>query len=323
MEKFFLPFLYSFAASILAIPLLLRIGKKYKNIKRISGGVVILIFVLGVLFNKNLVITPQILGIIIGGLLILVFGFWDDLKNLSWKWQLLFQIIIAIVAISFGVRSLYLTNPSGGIINLQNPFLYYSLFSIFYLLFINSLNWLDGVDGLSGSVTLVALFTIFFLSFKPEVNQPAVAILTAISAGAILGLLVFNWAPAKILAGTAGAWFFGFLLASFSIFAGAKVATVLMVALIPILDFFYVIWERWQAGEPIVKEDDRHLHYRLIKLGLSKTEITLMVSAATALVGIIALNASAMGKIFFAILLAAIYFAIARILSLKCRNFEN
>jgi len=86
--------------------------------------------------------------------------------------------------------------------------------------------------------------------------------------GAVLGFLVFNFNPAKILAGTSGAWFFGFILASLSIFAGAKIATAGMAALIPILDLIRVVWERWQANQSIFQKDRRHLHYLLLNAGL-------------------------------------------------------
>lgn len=321
MAKFLFPFSYSLAAAVLAMPLLIWLGKKFKikNVKRHGGAAIILIFVFSVFFNRDLVITAQIAGIIIGSLMILVFGFWDDLKNLSWKKQLFFQIIVALVAIVFGVKSYYFTSPFGGIINLGNPFIYFSLFIVYYLLFINSLNWFDGIDGLSGSVVLVALLAIFFLSFKPEVNQPATAILCAIGGGAVVGFLIYNWNPAKILAGTAGAWFFGFLLASLSIFAGAKVATVLIVSLVPILDFLNVIGERFQAGESIFSGgDSRHLQYRLIKLGLTEMEIILLISGFSALIAGIALSISSMSKLIFIIIFTFIYFIFAKILRAKC-----
>ncbi|GAH05001.1 unnamed protein product, partial [marine sediment metagenome] len=75
------------------------------------------------------------------------------------------------------------------------------------------MNWLDGIDGLSGGVAFIAAVTIFILSLKPEVNQPPVGIISLALAGSILGFLIFNFYPAKILAGTSGAMFMGFSLA--------------------------------------------------------------------------------------------------------------
>jgi len=326
--KFILPFLFSFLLSIVAIGFLLRAViysrakiSEFRNLsfrKRFGGAVVILVFILVVLLNKNLVITKPIEGILIGGLLILLFGLWDDLKNLNWKWQLIAQMIVALVAISLGVKSDYVTNPWGGVITLSQPFLYFSLFTLYFLLFINSLNWLDGLDGLSGSVTLVGLAVIFFLSLLPHVNQPAVAILSAIAGGAILGFLVFNWHPAKIMAGTSGAWFFGFLLASLSIFAGAKIATVLLVSLIPILDLVRVVWKRYRAGNSIFQGgDSRHLHYQLLKLGLKEKQIVVLVSGVSAIVGLVALNLGAVGKVLFIAVFSVVYFLLLRIFEIK------
>jgi UDP-GlcNAc:undecaprenyl-phosphate GlcNAc-1-phosphate transferase len=271
--------------------------------------------VLLVLLNKDLVITKPILGILAGSVLVLLFGLWDDIKSLSWKKQLLLQIVIALVAISFGVRSEFITNPLGGIILLTSPIIYAILYTLYIMLFVNSLNWLDGIDGLSGSVTLVALGTIFFLSFKPEVNQPATAILCAIAGGAVFGFLVYNFKPACIFAGTSGAWFFGFLLASLSIFAGAKIATVMTVSIIPILDLMRVTWERHGAGQSIFQgNDDRHLHHMLLKSGVSERKILIFLALASLGFGILALMLSAKGKIFLIAMAAAVYlFVISKI----------
>lgn len=311
--KFLLPFLFSFFVSIIAIGILLQ--AKVKNKKRLGGIIVILVFLLFVLLDKNLVITKPIAGIMIGGLLILIFGLWDDLKNLNWKWQLVFQIIVAIVVISFGVKSNFITNPFGGAISLNNPTIYIILYTLYFILFINALNWLDGTDGLAGGVTLASLGAVFFLSFKPEVNQPAVAILSAIAGGAVLGFLVFNFHPAKILAGTSGAWFFGFILASLSIFAGAKIATVMMAALIPILDLTRVISERWRAGQSIFQRDKRHMHYLLLDAGVSEKKIFFLYFFASILVGILALNLRVWGKLGTIVAIGLIYFIIAKLVN--------
>jgi UDP-GlcNAc:undecaprenyl-phosphate/decaprenyl-phosphate GlcNAc-1-phosphate transferase len=303
--KFISPFLYSFIVSVIAIGFLLRV--KINNKKRLGGVVVIAVFVLTVLLDRNLVITKPIAGILIGGVLILLFGLWDDLKNLNWKWQLLFQIIVAIVAISFGVRSGFIVNPLGGVISLNDPTIYYIFYIFYFLIFLNALNWLDGTDGLAGGVTLASLAAVFFLSFKPEVNQPAVAILCAIAGGAVLGFLIYNFNPAKILAGTSGAWFFGFILASLSIFAGAKIATVMMAVLIPILDLIRVVWERWQSGQSIFQKDRRHLHYLLLERGIGEKKIFFLYFLSSVLIGAAALNLNGIGKLSMMGIVGIIY----------------
>ena len=308
--KFLLPFLFSFTISIIAIFFLLR--TKNTSVKRLGGAVVIAVFVLTVLLNKDLIITKPIAGILVGGGLILIFGLWDDLKNIKWQRQLMFQIIIAIIVISFGVRSEFIANPFGGFINLTSPVIYFLVFTFYFLVFLNALNWLDGTDGLAGGVTLASLGTIFFLGLKPEVDQPATVILAAIAGGAVLGFLIFNFNPARILAGTSGAWFFGFILAGLSIFAGAKIATVMMAVLIPILDLARVILGRYKAGQSIFQRDKRHFHYLLLEAGVSEKKIFFLYFFASVLIGILALNLRAAGKIISIIIIVLIYLLSAR-----------
>jgi UDP-GlcNAc:undecaprenyl-phosphate GlcNAc-1-phosphate transferase len=157
------------------------------------------------------------------------------------------------------------------------------------------------------------------LSFKPEVNQPATAILCAIAGGAVLGFLIFNFHPAKILAGTSGAWFFGFFLASLSIFAGAKIATVMMAVLIPMLDLMRVIWERWQAGQSIFQKDRRHLHYLLLERGLGERKIFFLYFLASVIIGFLALNLKAMGKLVIMLIVGAIYLGVYSSLSSRAK----
>jgi UDP-GlcNAc:undecaprenyl-phosphate GlcNAc-1-phosphate transferase len=304
--KFLLPFLYSFIISIIAIWGMLRVKSEAR--KRLGGVVVIAVFALVVLLDRNLVITRPIAGILVGGLLILFFGLWDDLKNIKWQWQLVFQIVVAVVAISFGVRSGFISNPLGGAISLNSPAIYYFFYILYFLIFLNALNWLDGTDGLAGGVTIASLATIFFLSFKPEVNQPAAAILCAIAGGTALGFLLFNFYPSKIMAGTSGAWFFGFILASLSIFAGAKIATVMMAALIPILDLVRVVWERWQSDQSIFQKDRRHLHYLLLERGIDERKIFFLYFLTSILIGALALNLNGIGKLVMMGIVALIYF---------------
>ncbi|HLM84234.1 MAG TPA: hypothetical protein VK254_03440, partial [Candidatus Bathyarchaeia archaeon] len=170
-------------------------------------------------------------------------------------------------------------------------------------------------------VAFASLAAVFFLSFKPEVNQPAVAILCTIAGGAVLGFLVFNFNPAKILAGTSGAWFFGFVLASLSIFAGAKIATVMTAALIPILDLVRVTWERWRAGQSVFQKDRRHMHYLLIERGINERYIFGIYFFSSILIGILALNLRAMGKVGIIMIVAIIYIIIIKLVNTNFSPF--
>ena len=168
--------------------------------------------------------------------------------------------------------------------------------AIWAVLLMNSMNWIDGIDGISSGISLIGGATIFFLSLRPEVNQPPIGIISAVFIGGLLAFLLFNFYPAKILAGTSGSMFMGFVLAILAIFAGAKIATTLLVMAVPIVDALWVIGERFQSKKSIFSADRRHLHYRLLEFGWSPKKICIFYYVITGLIAVLALNTRAVGK---------------------------
>jgi UDP-GlcNAc:undecaprenyl-phosphate/decaprenyl-phosphate GlcNAc-1-phosphate transferase len=312
-ELYFFPFICSFSIVVVLTAAILfffkgtgkntRIEPRHFHspaICRLGGVAIILSFVATILLDIHLYISQGLWGIIVACSFLLVIGVWDDFWEIDWKIQLFFQIAIVILIFILGVKVEYISNPWGGIIMLNaGKYLLFSLLVmiVWFVLIINSMNWLDGIDGLSSGVTLIGTITIFFLSLRPEVNQPPIGIITMALAGSVIGFLIFNFYPARIIAGTAGATFMGFILASLSIFAGAKIATAFLVMAIPIIDAVWVIWERLKSGESIFKSDRRHLHFKLMEMGWSPRKISLTYYAVTAIVALIALNTRATGKL--------------------------
>lgn len=328
MEIYFLPFLEAFVLSVLLLAVLIWSAGRYhwkardrriqarhihqRGVTRWGGGALIVVFLVVLLWNGHIIMTKPLWGMVVAGCCILGIGLWDDLFELRWSKQLAFQMAVATAASVSGIRFLSLPFPFGGTFFLDtSQWLWLSLFLsvVWIVVVMNAVNWSDGIDGLCGGVAFIGFVTIFFLSLKPEVNQPAVGILSAILAGLTLGFLVFNIHPAKILAGTSGAWFFGFQLATLSLFAGTKVATTLLVLALPFLDAFWVVTERWRNGVSIFKADTRHIHYRLRELGWSTHKIVLFFYGVTTLVAIAALNTRALGKVMTLVIVAGITLA--------------
>jgi UDP-GlcNAc:undecaprenyl-phosphate GlcNAc-1-phosphate transferase len=283
-----------------------------------------LAFNIAIITNRDLTITPELCGLSIGTLAIMIFGFWDDLKELYWKIQLACQIGVAIFIFILGVRIYYITNPiTGGIISLDYGLgvIIATLMVLFWIVLVmNAINWLDGVDGLSGGVTAITTVTIFFLSLHPDVNQPPIAIICAALFGTVLGFIIFNFYPSRILAGTSGSMFMGLALAVLAVFAGTKIATALLVLSIPIIDLAWVIGERIKSGKSIFKPDKKHLHYRLLDLGWSQKKVAWFYYIFTAIIAIIALNTRVIGKsitiVLVLVFMVIIYFTIRK----KCRK---
>ncbi|EKE15856.1 MAG: hypothetical protein ACD_11C00103G0058 [uncultured bacterium] len=322
------PFFVSFSVSSILLFLLVFLKKNisekriserhiHKNgISRMGGAAIILAFVATLILDKNLFISNQLWIVIIASLAILVFGIWDDLQELNWKKQIFFQLMIVIFIFIMGIRVEYITNPFGGVFDLgiKENFLPSLLFMIVWIIvFMNSMNWVDGIDGLSGGITLIGAATIFLLSIKPEVNQPPMGIITVALFGSILAFLIFNFHPAKILAGTSGSMFMGFILAVLAIFAGLKIATTLLVAAIPVVDAFWVIYERIKNKRSIFSPDKRHLHHKLLDLGWSQNKICLFFYIITIVIALVSLNTKTAGK---SVAIFSVIFIVSAIISI-------
>ena len=325
------PFLFSFLATCVLVPLIYWAAVKFFKwpqksrdihkgaVPRFGGVVLILVFWLAIFLDKNLVIDKPLWGILIGSAVILFFGIWDDLKELRPSVQLAMQILLALVVIYAGIAVDYLNNPLGGAIRLdQLKFSIFNFqFSIFSSLFIilwtvliiNIINWLDGLDGLAGGVSVIGFIAIFLLSISSLINQPPIAILSIVLVGALIGFLIFNFPRKKgsiIFLGTSGSMFLGFMLGSLSILSGSKVATAFLVLGVAALDAIWVIWQRIKSKVPIWQGDQRHLHHKLLKLGLSQQQIVLAYCLISAVFGVIALISGTTGKLLAFLGLCAI-----------------
>lgn len=339
---YFKPFLIALIASLVLTKVIVEFGKKFakgnnidgknaklnfsngrKNILRFGGVAIIASFIISIFLGGKLEFDSLKWGIVFSSLFILLFGIYDDLKNISWKKQLFGQLIVVIIMLYAGLTVDYIANPLGGaefrldqfeftIFNSQFSILG-SLFILFWIVgFMNVMNWLDGLDGLAGGVSLIGAVALFVISTSPLVDQPPLGIMTIIIAGSILGFLVYNKHPAKIFMGTSGSMFLGFILAVLAIFSGGKIATALLVMGFPILDAVWVVARRIKAGDSPFRGDARHLHYQLLKRGWPQKKIVLFVYFICFIFGAMAISFQSMGK---ALALFAIFLFMVAIVS--------
>lgn len=284
-------FIYFFEAFIVGaiiggIILLFKKRCKKKEVIRRWGGLIVIgasLFV--ILINPELEISNQIFSILIGGLAIIIFGVLDDFKKFLWKYQFIFQIALAVFFVFFGFRIGHIKLFNGVALNFNilelslfgNHFylLAVGAFILWTIIIVNSINWIDGIDGLSGTIFIMALLSIIFVSFRPEVNQPALVIMSLIMIGATLAFLLFNFSSSSLIAGTSGSYFFGFILATLAVIAGMKIATLMLIVILPLVDAGWVIFDRARNKRSIFIGDNRsrHLHYRLINIGWSEKKI--------------------------------------------------
>jgi UDP-N-acetylmuramyl pentapeptide phosphotransferase/UDP-N-acetylglucosamine-1-phosphate transferase len=152
---------------------------------------------------------------------------------------------------------------------------------------VNTVNWIDGLDGLAAGVTLIAATILAIHTWT--LGQYTVALLPLALAGACAGFLPFNFHPARIFMGDSGAMLLGYVLAIAAIIGGAKLASALLVLGVPILDGLWMVLYRRYVGDRASAADRRHLHHRLLDLGLSQRQVVVFYYLVSALFGAIAL----------------------------------
>jgi len=335
---YFVPFLATFLLSGLFTGLLWRLGKKHgilatprerdvhkTPIPRLGGLGIFCSFFLVSLFvflitNTSLHFSQShifgldshLWGIWLGGLVITLIMFVDDIVGLStWK-KLIAQIVVTILVIACGIGIESLSNPFGRTINLNSVYvtlynsggIHYSfslwsdLLTLVWLVgMMNVMNFVDGVDGLAGGQATIAAFTIFLLSISTAVNQPATAMIAIILSGAALGFLIWNFPPAKIFMGDSGSMFLGFVLGVLALISGGKLATILLVLGFPIVDGLIVVTSRLMRGKnPFTTPDKTHMHHRFLAAGFSPRQAIVSLYLISALFGWIALSSSTKGK---------------------------
>ena len=238
----------------------------------------------------------SLVGLLLGGALAAGFGVLDDYFDLRARWQFAAQLVLAAIAIGFGITIEFLSNPFGtGTMSLGTPFAIG--FTVLWIAgMINSINFIDGLDGLSSGVVLIAAVTLGLISLT-LVSQPFVAVLCFALAGALLGFLRWNFYPATVFVGTSGVMFMGYTLAVLSILGTAKVAVALLVLAVPIIDAFWIIVRRLAQRRSPFSPDRGHLHHRLLDVGLSHRQTVLLIYGICIALGALSLLLSGAGQV--------------------------
>jgi UDP-GlcNAc:undecaprenyl-phosphate GlcNAc-1-phosphate transferase len=229
-------------------------------------------------------------GVIAGTAFVALFGLADDRYEFKAAPQFAMQIFAAFIAIATTVFIQDVTLPIVG--PAQFPwFVTYPLTVLWVVGMMNTVNFLDGLDGLAAGVGAIA--AALFAVHSANLGQGQIALYSLALAGACLGFLLFNFHPARVFLGSAGAMTLGYALATLSILAPARVATALLVMAIPIADTGFQMFDRWRRGKSPARGDRGHLHYRLMDLGLSQRQIVLGYWTFCGVFGALALLISA------------------------------
>ena len=339
MGSFIIPFLIATLISFFSTPMVRKLAIKIgavdipKDDRRVHTEA--MPFLGGIAIFASVVITVLLFlpldrstfAILMGSTLIVMSGILDDLRDLSPKKKLAFQIAAAVVLIIGGVKVEFITNPFSSTSTLVMLGWMSIPITLFWIVGItNTVNLIDGLDGLAAGVAMISSISLMLVAYKFSYTE--ITILSAILAGACLGFLPFNFNPAKIFMGDTGALFLGFMLAAISIEGIMKsVATIAVVVPIiilgiPIFDTTFAIFRRLLNGQSIMAADKGHLHHRLLNMGFSQRKTVLLLYGISSIFGLAAVLISKANS-RQAVYLSMITFIGAILLAIKIGLFEK
>lgn len=233
-----------------------------------------------------------LVAILLGAVGIHFVGLYDDLRSMRARNKLALQVAIAFAVYFAGARVTTLSLPFFGIVPLAPGI--GLLFTVVWLVGItNAFNLIDGLDGLASGAAMFALTTMFVAATLNGQGSAALVIVTL--AGATLGFLAYNFHPASIFLGDSGSMFLGFMLAGVGLLSSQKSPTVVAVAIpvvslgLPVMDTALAIFRRFLRRQPIFSADRGHIHHRLLVLGHTPRQATLLLYGACAVLGLSAM----------------------------------
>jgi UDP-GlcNAc:undecaprenyl-phosphate/decaprenyl-phosphate GlcNAc-1-phosphate transferase len=242
----------------------------------IFGGAIVAIL----LFSPQL--PNSVAGVLASLSVIALVGLLDDRYSLP-AWAKLGGQFVAFLALAMFDIRVHLPFPD--IVDYILTFLWLAGIS-------NAINFLDNMDGLSAGISGVSAAFILLLGMQND--QFLVAALAAAVLGACLGFLRFNFKPAQIFMGDAGALFLGFVLALLGLqlrFSENVTFVTWMVPVfilgLPIFDMTLVVISRLRRGVSPNTPGKDHTSHRLVAMGFSQREAVLILYLISGILGMI------------------------------------
>ncbi len=237
--------------------------------------------------------TVHTWAILAGAGLITLVGAVDDWRELAPGAKLVGQVAAAVIAVEGGVIVTGVTLPFVGPLEFPNEG---GVLSAIWLVgLMNIVNLSDGLDGLAGGLCTIdgIAFTIIIFDIAGRTSQAAV--LAALTAGASLGFLFFNFPPARVFMGDSGANLLGYLLGVVAVIGSLKTGLVvalavpLLILAVPFLDTGFVVAKRLKYRRAPWSADANHFHHRMARIGFSPRKTIAYLYAWTVMLAGVAL----------------------------------
>ena len=271
-------------AMVAAFSVAMVIGVVVRRSAQFDDGQISITF--GNLFSQGDGLVRE-LAVVLGlALVFAAMGLIDDLRGLSPVFRFVVGLGLATVLVAYGV---VLESPLPDWLDM--------VISVVWILgMTNAFNLLDNIDGLAAGTAAIASGAFFVIAILND--QQYSALLAIGLAGAMLGFLRSNFAPATIYMGDAGSLFIGFMMAYLGLKMRTNVAEIpqlfapVLVLGVAVLDTTVVVVSRLRRGLSPFTGGQDHLSHRFLRLGLSVRRSVTVLLVATFALGVLAVGLS-------------------------------
>jgi UDP-GlcNAc:undecaprenyl-phosphate GlcNAc-1-phosphate transferase len=255
-----------------------RLKRQRAPVPYLGGLAIYLAFLISLIFTFEF--RHDVLGIVLAGTLVMMLGLIDDFGVLTPGIKLAGQILAVFILIKSGIRIEIAALPEWIDIAL----------TVFWMVgIINAFNLLDIMDGLAAGIGVISAAVLCIVAILN--GDHTISFMLAALIGSLLGFLRYNWSPASIYMGDAGAMFIGLMLGSLSMIGkyteGHSISLLSPVLILgmPIFDTLFVMYIRFLRGLPIFLGSPDHMAIRLRHWGLSVQQVVLFSYAGSAGLG--------------------------------------
>jgi len=253
-----------------------------------GGGLAIVLVVTGTaVWANEAADLSHVLVYLIGGIVIAILGWRDDVSSLSPRVRFAVQGLVAAVSI-YGLGYFkVVTIPLFGELQLGVVGIVITFLWIIGLT--NAYNFMDGIDGIAGGVALAGGLGWMLLASNMH-NDFVFWIALAVAAGS-LGFLGHNWHPAKIFMGDVASTFLGYTFAVLPLLSADQGGDALMLGTLLmwtfIMDAGVTFIRRALQREKLFAAHRTHLYQRLVIGGYSHAKISALYLTLTLLAGVL------------------------------------
>lgn len=313
-ENYIFIILVSTLLTLLAIPSILHVARTRHlyddighfrkqhdhGIPRLGGIAIFVSFTISVLVFSIQSGNFSLSYLLISAIILFAMGLKDDLSGVNSRTKFIVQFVVSLNLVCLG--DIRLTSMYGILGVYDLPYFISAILSILVImLLINAFNLIDGIDGLAGVTGVVAnlTFSIFFIYMR----HYELAIVSLAMVGAVVGFLRYNITPAKIFMGDTGSLMIGLVSAVMAIrfielnkfttdqvpqvFSAPAISVAILVG--PIFDTLRVFFVRIANGGSPFEADRNHIHHRMLRLGLSHVQTTVILSSINLVAIVVAL----------------------------------